>query len=68
MLLNFFKTQKGGSKDFEFLNLLFSYFPELNQLSQFIKEFKNFFQTKHDGQLKNWIKKVSETNCVTNNP
>lgn len=39
----------------------------MNQLSQFVKEFKNLFQTKQDGQLKNWMKRVIETNCGLNN-
>lgn len=47
--------------------MLFSHFPEMNQLSKFVKEFKNLFQTKQDGQLKNWMKRVSETNCGLNN-
>ena len=67
--LLFYKEPKkeDGREDFEFLNLLFSHFPEMNQLSQFVKEFKNLFQTKQDGKLKNWIKRVSETNCGLNN-
>jgi transposase len=31
------------------------------------KSSKYLFQTKQDGQLKNWIKRVSETNCGLNN-
>jgi transposase len=41
--------------DKEFLTLLFEKYPEIKQLEQLVKGFKDLFKNKEDGKLKIWI-------------
>lgn len=59
------KYLKGDDK--EFLELLFEKLPQIKQMEQLIKGFKQLFLIKKDGMLKNWIEKASESDCGLKN-
>jgi transposase len=44
-----------NTHDKEFLHLLFDKYPEIKQLENLVKNFKDLFINKQDGQLKKWI-------------
>ncbi len=53
--------------DNEFLNLLFDKYPEIKRLEQLVKNFKDLFINKQDGQLKIWIEQAMHPESVLQN-
>lgn len=53
--------------DKEFLELLFEKLPEIKQMGQLIKDFKQLFLIKKDGMLQKWIQEASTSECGLKN-
>ena len=49
--------------DKEFLELLFEKLPQIKQMEQLIKDFKQLFLIKKDGMLQKWIQEASTSEC-----
>ncbi|HAE68387.1 ISL3 family transposase [Sphingobacterium multivorum] len=53
--------------DKEFLELLFEKLPQIKQLEQLIKDFKQLFLIKKEGMLQKWIQEASTSECGLKN-
>src|SRR5690606_13480653 len=53
--------------DKEFLELLFEKLPQIKQMEQLIKAFKQLFLIKKDGMLQKWIQEASTSECGLKN-
>lgn len=57
-MMLYMDSKQLNTYDNEFLNLLLNKYPEIKQLEQLVKNFKDLFINKQDGQLKIWIDKA----------
>ncbi|HFK5535976.1 TPA: ISL3 family transposase [Elizabethkingia anophelis] len=56
-----------GNEDRDFLKLLLETLPQIKQLEQLVKGFKQLFVVKEDGLLKSWIEEAVKSECGLKN-
>lgn len=55
------------NEDRDFLKLLFEKLPQIKQLEQLVKGFKQLFAAKEEGRLKKWIEEALKSECGLKN-
>ena len=67
LMLYMESEQLQGNDDRDFLKLMFEKLPQIKQMEQLVKGFKQLFLTKEDGLLKNWIEEALKSECGLKN-